>query len=305
MSHRIGVAFVGTGGFKMVRALRSFRRAEPDLPVHIVFDTSTNSWRRNSQVVGVDYFTAQPDVLVNCITNTAYVNGAFNAAIAWLESLGYSHACLFHDDTIFSPLAENRGHVSRWFGDPVVTESSGVTLGFMEALVPSNTVGVWERHPDLWDGMDLEDAALWRVLCPGGVSAMYFGSPGSDHGVAPASDWFVKYFVTDKTCVIARLGPTGFILPIATWRKLGQFDERHGIYYDMEYPVLCAIAGLPPVRAVSSVPHIHLHNQSTAFGDPAVGLWGRDLPSFIDKYGDEPGTILQRHGYYTEEKVLR
>jgi hypothetical protein len=61
----------------------------------------------------------------------------------------------------------------------------------------------------------------------------------------------------------------------------------------MEYPVLCAKLGLPPVLAVPNVPILHLHNQSTAFGDPAVGIWGHDLQSFIHKYGADPGTILR------------
>jgi hypothetical protein len=202
-------------------------------------------------------------------------------------------------------LPEHLHHISRWFTDPVLSNSSGVTLGFMEALVPSPYPGVWERHPQIWDAMDLEAFTLWNVLLPGGKSPMYYGSPGSDQGVAAGPDWFVKYFVPDVTCILARLGPTGFIIPIDTWRRFDGFGEHEGIYYDMEYPVKCAIAGLPPVRAVPSIPHIHLHNQSTAFGDPAIGLWGHDLASFIAKYHDEPGVILQRHGYYTEEKVCQ
>lgn len=300
--NNIGVCFVGTGGNKMVRALRSFRRSEPSLPVHIVFDTSTNSWARNSQVYPASLFENESNVLVRCIANSAYVNGAYNQAMRWLNELGYTHACMFHDDTIFSPLPEHVGHISEWLKrvdtDPELQSASGITLGFMEALVPSNQPGVWERSPELWDQIDLESESLWRILCPDGKSAMYFGSPGSDHGVHPASDWFVKYFVTDKTCIIARLGPAGYIIPISVWKQFGEFDESSGIFYDMEYPVLCAKHGLPPVKAVSNIPFIHLHNQSTAFGDPAVGLWGHDLQSFVAKYGQEPGAILQTYGYY-------
>ena len=88
MSVNVGVVFVGTGGNKMVRALRSFERAEPTLPVHIVFDTSTNSWGRNRVHYPSNYFESQPNVLVRCISNSGYVNGAFNQALAWLEELG-------------------------------------------------------------------------------------------------------------------------------------------------------------------------------------------------------------------------
>jgi hypothetical protein len=298
----IGVAFVGTGGQKMVRALRSFRCSEPDMPVHLVFDASTNSWWQNlKRGYSVEWFESQPNVHVKVIDNTGYVNGAFNAGIRWLDSLGFQNACMFHDDLVFSPLAENRHHLTDLFArmetDPELYNSSGLTLPSMEALVPSPIPGHWQRSPDEWAAVDLESDSLWRTMCPGGVSAMYFGSPGSDDGVS-LGDWFVKYFVTERPCPISRLGPTGFIIPISHWREFAQFDERDGIYYDMEYPVLCAMRKLAPVIAVPGVPHLHLHNQSTAYGDPAVGTWGHDLPSFIAKYGKEPGDILAEHGYY-------
>jgi hypothetical protein len=296
----IGVCFVGTGGNKMVRALRSFQRAEPDLPIHIVFDTSTNSWARNVQSHPASSFE-QDNVKVRCITNTGYVQGAFNAGIRWLAELGYSHACMFHDDTVFSPLPENLGHVSEWFmrldNDPELQLSSGLTFSCMEALVPSNIVGHWQRSPEEWDATDLESESLWRTMLPDGKSALYFGSPGSEIGVQ-LSTWFVKYFATEQTCPISRLGPSGFLIPISIWSAMGGFGENEGIYYDMEYPVLCILRGLPPVKVIPNVPHLHLHNQSTAYGDPAVGLWSRDLWSFIAKYGREPGEILAANGYY-------
>jgi hypothetical protein len=306
MSLNVGVAFVGTGGYKMVRALRSFRRAEPDLPVHVVFDTSTNSWQRNVQMVRAEWFAAQPNVKVRCITNDAYVNGAFNAGIRWLADLGYPIVCMFHDDVVFSPLPENRGHVTEWFGrldtDPELQQSSGLTLASMEALVPSPIVGHWQRSPAEWDVLDLESEHLWRTMLPGGKSPMYYGSPGSDDGVK-LDGWFVKYFYPDKTCPLSRLGPTGFVIPVHVYEDIGGFDEKDGIFYDMEYPVLCAMRGLPPVKAVPSTPHLHLHNQSTAYGDPAVGTWGHDLQSFVAKYGKEPGEVLAEHGYYGYSSV--
>jgi len=297
----IGVCFVGTGGYKMVRALRSFRKAEPDLPVHIIFDTSTNSWARNAQMLPASWFESQPNVKVRCIQNYAYVNGAFNAALRWLDELGYPIACLFHDDVVFSPLEENKGDVSSWFArietDSELQAASGITLASMEALVPSNVTGHWQRPPEEWDCIDLESEALWRIMLPDGKSPMYYGSPGSDDGVS-LGGWFVKYFSPPTSIPLSRLGPTGFIIPIPIWREMGGFDESKGIFYDMEYPVFCAMQGLPPVKAVPSVPHLHLHNQTTAYGDPAVGTWGHDLQSFVAHYGKEPGEILAECGYY-------
>jgi hypothetical protein len=301
MPSRVGVVFVGTGGNKMVRALRSFRRTEPDLPVHIVFDTSTNTWLKNYESPPITYFESQPNVLVRGISNSGYINGAFNQAVRWIADLGYSHVCALHDDTVFSPLPENRYHLSEWFPrldtDPDLRQASGLTLSFMEALVPSPILGHWQRSPEEWDARDLESDALWRHMLPDGKPALYFGSPGSEIGVQH-SDWFVKYFATERTVPISRLGPSGWIIPIAIWQAIGEFGQDEGIYYDMEYPVTCILRGLPPVKVIPNTPHLHLHNQSTAYGDPAQGLWGRDLPSFIEKYGKEPGEILAEHGYY-------
>jgi hypothetical protein len=301
MSLNIGVCFVGTGGNKMVRALRSFRRVEPTLPVHIIFDTSTNSWKRNVQTLDHGWFENQPNVQVRHIENSACVNGAFNKGISWLRDLGYDCACMFHDDIVFSSLPENRGHISEWFErietDPALQESSGITFAAMEALVHSPVPGHWQRSPAEWDAIDLESESIWQRMCPSGKSPMTFGSPGSDDGIT-LDGWFVKYFVPAEICPLSRLGPSGYVLSVAIWSQMGGFDERHGIFYDMEYPVYCAMHGLPPVKVIPNVPHLHLHNQTTAYGDPATGLWSHDLQSFIALYGKEPGEVLAEHGYY-------
>jgi len=292
----VGVVFISTGGNKMVRALRSFRRAEPDLPVHIVFDTSAKSWKWNREEVPSVWFESQPNVKVLHAFSTGWINGMFNEGVRWMGQLGYSHACCIHDDTVFSPLVENIGHISDWLtairDSPTLFAASGLTLSSMEALVNTGREGIWERSPIEWNQRDLESESVWRTMLPNGKSAMYFGSPGADEGVS-LGDWFVKYFVTEKVISIARLGPVGFIVPIALWEHVGGFGEHDGIFYDMEYPVLCAKLGLAPVLAIPNVPILHLHNQSTAFGDPAVGIWGHDLQSFIHKYGADPGTILR------------
>lgn len=292
----VGVVFVSTGGNKMVRALRSFRRTEPDLPVHIALATSSKVWPANEAQVPTEYFVREPNVKVLHTYSTGWINGCFNEAIRWMAQLGYSHVCCLHDDTIFSSLPENSLHLSEWLArteaDPLLSRASGLTLSFMEALVNTGREGIWERSPAEWDVHDLESPSVWQTMCPGGVSAMYFGSPGAGDGVS-LGDWFVKYFVSDRIVSIARLGPAGFIIPISVWEQLGGFGEHDGIFYDMEYPVRTAMLGLPPVLVIPNVPFLHLHNQSTAFGDPAVGIWGHDLQSFIHKYGADPASILR------------
>jgi hypothetical protein len=276
----------------MVRALRSLRIGEPDLPVHIAFSTSSKVWPANNAQVPSEYFSSQPNVKVLHTFSTGWINGCFNEAIRWMQQLGHSHVCCLHDDTIFSPLPENAGDLSKWLAYAESSPASGITLSSMEALVNTGIEGIWERSPAEWDARDLESESVWRTMCPGGTSAMYFGSLGSDHGVS-LGDWFVKYFVTEHRISIARLGPVGFIIPISLWESIGGFGERDGIFYDMEYPIQTAQLGLPPVLAVPNVPILHLHNQSTAFGDPAMGIWGHDLASFIHKYGTDPAAVLR------------
>lgn len=288
----MGVVFVSTGGTKMARALRSFRRHEPTLPVHIALATSSKVYAANHAALNSGFFVDQPNVKVLHTYSTGWINGCFNEAIQWMAQLGHSHVCCLHDDTVFSPLPENKGDLSKWLAYAESSDASGITLSSMEALVHTGIEGIWERSPQQWDATDLESESTWRKMLPGGVSALYFGSPGSDEGIT-LTDWFVKYFVTDRIISIARLGPAGFIIPIDIWERTGRFGERDGIFYDMEYPIIAAKLGLPPVLAAPNVPFLHLHNQSTAFGDPAIGIWGHDLASFVHKYGADPGTILR------------
>lgn len=308
---KLGLVFVSTGGNKMVRALRSLRIGEPSLPVHIILVTSTRSWEKSRDAVPASYFESQQNVTVRQISTGAYINGSFNEAMKWMKELGYTHACSIHDDVIFSPLPENASHLSEWFTrieqEPDLQQASGLTLSFMEALVDTGRVGVWERSPEDWDSRDLESVLLWSRLCPAGKPAMYFGSEGASEGIQvplilteqnvksdlQVSDWFVKYFCTETICPMARLGPCGQVVPIEVWEQVGGFSEDDGVFYDMEYPVACALKGFPPVKVIPNTPYIHLHNQSTAFGDPAVGLWGNDLQSFIRKYGKHPSDILR------------
>jgi hypothetical protein len=291
-----GLVFCSTGGNKMVRALRSLRRNEPDIPVHIVFNTSSRVWAQNSAQVPSAYFTEQPNVKVLQVYSTGWINGTFNEAVGWMGELGYERACCLHDDTVFSSLPKNRGHISQWLSlvefDTKLSAAAGITLSAMEALVRTGNPSIWERSPVEWDARDLESESTWNILLPGAKSPIYFGSPGSEEGTT-VTDWFVKYFVTDRITSIARLGPSGFIVPIHIWKEIGGFGEHDGIFYDMEYPIQTARLGYPPVLAVPNIPYVHLHNQSTAFGDPAVGIWGHDLQSFIHKYGTDPAAVLR------------
>jgi hypothetical protein len=291
-----GVVFVSTGGYKMMRALRSFRRAEPSLRVHIALATSSRVWDQNNAAVPFTEFEKQPGVLTRQISSNGYINGCFNEAVKWMREYDYTHVCCLHDDTVFSPLPDPEP-LSQWLeyaADCVGVDSSGWTLSSMEALVhpPPENSGYWHRPPEFWDSRDLESPEVWQRMCPGGRSAMYFGSEGSADGVS-LGDWFVKYFATEHIATISRLGPCGFIIPVATWEAVGGFGETEGIFYDMEYPVLCALRGLPPVKVIPNTPFLHIHCQST-IGDPAVGIWEHDFESFKSKYGGrDPGTVLR------------
>lgn len=286
-----GLVFVTTGGSKMVRALRSFRRTEPDLPVHIAMATSSKVWEGNNSAVPSSYFESQPNVQLRHVSTSGYINGSFNEAIKWMRELGHSHACTIQDDVVFSPLPKNRYHISSWFDRPELAKYPGLSLSAMEALVRTEIPGCWHRSPAEWDSVDLESEAVWSKLLPNGEPALYFGSPGSEDGVV-LSDWFVKYFVTPHVCPMARLGPTGQIVSISAWEAVDGFSETNGIFYDMEFPVTTARAGFPPVMVIPNTPYIHLHCQST-IGDPAVGIWGHDLASFVEKYGSDPSAVLR------------
>src|SRR5262252_108881 len=133
----IGVVFVSTGGNKMMRALRSLRRMEPDLTVHISMDTEAKSWYPDPPLTA---FASLPNVIVRSIRNDCYVNGAMNRAMAWMQELGYDYVCMFHDDIIFSPFAEHKLDLSRWFQaveeTPILSSASGITLSQVEAITP-------------------------------------------------------------------------------------------------------------------------------------------------------------------------
>lgn len=281
-----GVVFTSTGGSKMVRALRSLRRGEPDLPVYIVLDVASKTWKETSTAIPREWFESQPNVKVRCIENTAYINGALNAGMRWMAELGNDYGFLFHDDVIFSPLAANRGHLSEWAtrieADSELRNASALTLNLIQAFVPN---GIWRRSSAEWDAIDLESEVLWEKLCPGGKPAGGILPSGCAYEIY-LPEFFVQYHVVEETRRAYRLGPSGQIVPVATWAAVEGFDEKEGIFYDIQYPAECAVRNLPPVLNVPSMPHLHLHNQTIGFADPAAGIWADTMGAFTRRYGE-------------------
>lgn len=283
---KTAIAFASTGGQKMARALRSLRRTEPELPVYIVLDVASRTWKANDQNPNLGWFVQQPNVMVRCIENSAYINGALNAAMRWIAELGCDYGCLFHDDVIFSPLQEHLGHLSEWFkrleSDAELQKCSALTLSLMQAFVPND---VWKRSPVEWDAMDLESESLWQILCPGGKPAGSYMESGHAYEIH-LPEFLVQYHAVKEMCRGYRLGPSGQIVPVATWETVGGFDETEGIFYDIQYPAECAARGLPLIQMIPNIPHLHLHNQSIGFADPAFGVWSDTMGAFARRYGE-------------------
>lgn len=270
----VGVVFASTGGNKMVRTLRSFRKMEPSLEIHIVFDISCQTWKASDGGERKE-FENQPGVYTKYCTNHAHINGNLNNGMRWMQELGYSHAALFHDDLVFSPLPEHRGSISQWFRPEVIQYNSGIRFSHFETFVPDLDS---RRHANEWDRENLENDELWEFL------KGYTMIDGTDVRPPLRSFWF-KYEGPDKIRKWNRLGPTGQIVPIDTWSQLGEFDEKDGIFYDGEYPSECFYRGLPPVYAVTNFPYIHLHNQTmNPWGDPAPGLFGDTMKAYSKRY---------------------
>jgi predicted CxxxxCH...CXXCH cytochrome family protein len=279
----IGTVFVSTGGTKVMRALRSLKRLDPDMPIYVQLDVSTNAWKRTS--IPVETIAGQCSAVSVIHSNGVHVNGAFNQAVQWMKTLGHSHACLLHDDLVFSPLPENRNYYSRTYEQVMRLNASGFSFGQLEAHV-GGLGGV--RSPEDWDHTELESEEVWRVLCPKGIPARTAALP----------DFFVSYEESAEPLgKCTRLGPTGQIVSIAAWEKVGGFDEKYGTHYDGDFPAACALANLPPILCIPNTPALHLHNQSVAYGDPAVGLWSNVTAAFAAKYGTDAYTFFRAKGY--------
>lgn len=276
--NKVGVVIASTGGNKLLRCVRSLRRMEPDLDIFVQVDQSTVTYR----MLGTPFDELQktPAVYTYFVKdNEGYVNGGLNKAIELMQRTSHDYACLFQDDLIFSPLPEHRHSISQWFDHPLLTQSSGLRFSHFEALTP--TVDL-RRSPLEWDREDMEGEDLWRFLAEQYVTVAF---DGQDINPPGRSFWF-RYEGPRRIEKWNRLGPTGQIIPIATWEQVGRFNEHDGIFYDSEYPTECFLRHLPPVYAVTNFPFIHLHNQSVnPWADPARGVWSDTEGAFKKRYG--------------------
>jgi hypothetical protein len=290
----VGVAFVTTGGEKIGRAVRSFRRMEPELPIHVAVDTSSNTWNTNPRLPGVD----GTNTFVREFKNKFHINGTLNHAMLWMKNLKHTHVCLFHDDLIFSPLPENREYISHWAeriaAEETPREASGLSFGYMEtfALNPGNirhTEGNWHYPPHVWDAMDLESEELWKKLYVGGKPV---------RGEIDFPTFFVEYIAchSQEFGRCFRLGPAAQIVSVASWEAVGGFDEEWGVHYDHDYIAACAYKNLKPILYAPDGPFLHLHNQSIGYADPSVGLWGDVTAAFTKKFGKTLGEFCKEQG---------
>jgi hypothetical protein len=280
---RIGIVFPSTGGQKIARAVRSLRRQEPSLPIHVLIDASSNTWKLNPICPVVD-----DNAPIKIVESHQSVNGGMNRAVEWMRDEGFTHACLFHDDLVFSPLLDNRGYLSTQFdliaADPTLSAASAAYFGEFEALTwhigcVRGEPGDWSRPPAEWDSLDLESKSFWRRLCPDGMPlhTVDFNELGFYCDYSP---WSMRFM--DRGL---RMGPTGQVVNISSWEKVGWFDEFHGLWYDSDFPFSCIVHNLPPIYYLPGAAHLHLHNQSVGFADPARGKWGDFNRAFESKFG--------------------
>ena len=273
-----GVCFASTGGNKIVRAVRSFQRMEPSVPVHVTLATTTATFR-NLHTADHRCALDRMGVQVKLIDSWGFVNGGLNEATRWMRDIGYDVVCLLHDDLVFSSLPEHRYSLSQWFTPPSADwpSSSGLTFAHFECFTADQDM---RREPLRWDPIELEDDALWRDLMR--CERLHNGTP-----YYPIQrDFYVRYEGTDRTRPWNRLGPTGMVIPIALWDQVGGFDETFGVFYDIDYPAEVRRRDLPPIYAVPNIPWLHLHNQSVNPGaDFAPGAWGDTEGAFQRKFG--------------------
>jgi len=298
----VGIAFATTGGEKILRAVRSLRHTEPDLPIYIIVDMTSGTWRSHGFEI-YDELYALKNVVVKEFDNQGWhINGTLNHAMSTLEGEGYSYVCLFHDDVIFSPFEQHKYDLSEIFSridgrEEFLINHSGLTLGLMETGItgPDGDLFTGNKPDADWDKNDLESPEVWEKLLPGGKIPGWLMGDGVK--IYEREDVFrinapeptpvaIRYYIGDQDNY-TRLGPSGQIVPIKIWRAMGGFDQKYGIHYDAHYPAECAIRGFPSVRTIPTIPHMHLHNQSIGFFDPSIGLWGNVGEAFDKRYGKD------------------
>lgn len=276
-----GVVFATTGGSTIIRAVRSFNRSHPNIDVHVIIDISSNTWNKADQSSILSWLHNNK-IFVKLVENKSYINGILNKGIEWMEELGYSHACIFHDDVVFSPL--HKYHISDWFNIIEPDAASGITFSFIQAF-SNQAPKKWLMTPEEWDRESLESIELWNTLLP--PIGYLKHSNYCLENTAPElklDNWFAQYYCVAHIQPTMRLGPAGQIINIEKWNRLGRFDES-GIFYDVQYPSEARVKNESPCLMIPNVPFLHLHNQSIGISDPAKGVWNNHDEAFKNKYG--------------------
>jgi hypothetical protein len=278
------VVFVTTGGEKIKRAIRSFRRTE-SVAIHVVLDVNSNTWRTDPHPTPNELRSNFLGVQVREYENLHHINGVLNEGMRWMREKGYSHVCLFHDDIIFTPFLQHRGHISKWFDIPELQKYSAITLSCMETGItgPDGDLFTGRQPNSWWDSQDLESEHAWYRLMPGGEYPEGYHTMENGVFERPGPPFAVRYYV-GSNCPYTRLGPTGQIVPIEKWDAIGGFDQSDGIHYDSQFPMECALRGFPHIKVVPNIPHIHIHNQSIGYLDPSTGLYNNVSAAFERKY---------------------
>ncbi len=276
-----GVVFATTGGSTIIRAVRSFNQSHPGIDVHVIIDTSSNTWNKADQS-GILSWLNNNNIKIKLVENKFYINGILNKGIEWMEELKYSHACIFHDDVVFSPLEY---HISKWFSTAENMDASGITLSFMQAF-SNEAPKKWLMTPEEWDRENLESDDLWNKLLPP-IGYLKHSNYCLENTALELklNNWFAQYYCLNSIEPTIRLGPAGQIINIEKWNRLGRFDESAGIFYDIQYPSEAKVKNESPCLMIPNTPFLHLHNQSIGISDPAKGLWSNHDEAFKNKYG--------------------
>jgi len=273
-----GVVFATTGGSTILRAVRSFRNSHPNIDVHVIIDISSNTWNKTDQSSILSWLSNN-NINIKLVENKFYINGILNKGIEWMEELKYSHACIFHDDVVFSPL--EKYHISKWFD----TVENDITFSFMQAF-SNEAPKKWLMTPEEWDRENLESTELWETLL-GSISYLKHANYclGNTAKELKLNNWFAQYYCVENIEPTMRLGPAGQIINIEKWNRLGRFDESFGIFYDIQYPSEARVKTEEPCLMIPNTPFLHLHNQSIGISDLAKGIWTNQDKAFKNKYG--------------------
>src|SRR5271167_586116 len=130
---KIGVVFATTGGTKILRAVRSLKKMEPDIKPNVVVDVNSATWRD-----GGCWVLPELERIANVrqLENKFHINGALNEGMKWMKENGCEYGCLFHDDIVFPPFSHYLKNLSSWFAsfsyEKRLVKASAVTLALIE-----------------------------------------------------------------------------------------------------------------------------------------------------------------------------